>query len=259
MLVFSVIAAVVTAVLKLIPALEDTSFQDIAINLECWILFAVFLIVNCEKWWEASLKTFVFFLVSQPLIYLIQVPFTALGFGLFQYYRHWFIMTVLTLPGAAIAFLLKRRDWISVVVLSVATCLMAYMAAHYFWAVKAHFPHHLLSLIFCIVLILSFNFLFLDRKIQRGVGIAAAAVVFALSLYSLKPVMSAELFLPEGNWSKTVADNSVAEVHEKGHNQYTITAVGERNTIIAFEDESGNREEYYITVTGGGIFVSSLG
>ena len=128
-IIMAVITAVITAVLNLIPSLSDTSFQDIAINLDCWILFAVFIIVNCEKWWEASLKTFTFFLISQPLIYLIEVPFVALGFGLFQYYKYWFMITILTLPGAAIAFLLKRGSWISVVVLSVATGFLSYMMA----------------------------------------------------------------------------------------------------------------------------------
>lgn len=56
-IIFAVITAVVTAVLNLIPPLKDTSFQDIAISFECWIVFAVFIIINCSKWWEASLKT----------------------------------------------------------------------------------------------------------------------------------------------------------------------------------------------------------
>lgn len=48
-IIFSLITAVITAGLNLIPALNDTSFQDIAIAYECWILFAVFIIVNCDK------------------------------------------------------------------------------------------------------------------------------------------------------------------------------------------------------------------
>lgn len=103
-IILAVITAVYTAVINLMPFLKETSFQDIAISLECWILFAVFIIVNCKNWWEASLKCFVFFLISQPLIYLIEVPFNSLGWRIFQYYKYWFIMTVLTLPGAVVAF-----------------------------------------------------------------------------------------------------------------------------------------------------------
>ncbi|MEK5186196.1 hypothetical protein [Solibacillus sp. FSL W7-1324] len=72
---FALFTAVYTALINQVSLLKDTSFQDIAIYVDWWILFAVFIIVNCEKWWEAALKCFVFFLVSQPLIYLIEVPF----------------------------------------------------------------------------------------------------------------------------------------------------------------------------------------
>lgn len=256
--IMAVITAIITAVLNLIPSLRDTSFQDIAINLDCWILFAVFIIVNCEKWWEASLKTFVFFLVSQPLIYLIEVPFVALGFGLFQYYKYWFMITLLTLPGAAIAFLLKRRDWISVFVLSVATCFLSYMAADYFWSVKAHFPHHLFSLIFCITISVFFIFIFLGKRIHRIVGMVIVTVVFVISVFLTKPIIVHEIYLPDGNWSYYVEDDSLIEIRDEDSNSYTVTAVKEGSTFITFEDELGNIEEYHVSVTGGGIFVNKL-
>ncbi len=41
---------------------------------------------------------FFFFLISQPLIYLLQVPFSSMGFELFIYYKYWFIWTLLTIP-----------------------------------------------------------------------------------------------------------------------------------------------------------------
>ena len=93
-LIFAVISAVYTAAVNLIPALSDTSLQDIAINPECWLLFAVFIIMNCGTWKEASLKCFVFFLVSQPLIYLIEVPFNSMGWGVFRNYGYWFMIFI---------------------------------------------------------------------------------------------------------------------------------------------------------------------
>lgn len=62
----------------------------------------VFLIImaNCQKPLESACKTFVFFLISQPLIYLLQVPFSSMGWGLFGYYWNWFIWTLLTFPMA---------------------------------------------------------------------------------------------------------------------------------------------------------------
>ena len=51
------------------------------------IMFAMIIISNCKTPKEAAAKTFVFFLISQPLIYLLQVPFSWQGWGLFHYYK----------------------------------------------------------------------------------------------------------------------------------------------------------------------------
>lgn len=182
-IIFAVITAVITAVLNEIHFLNDTSFQDIAIAFECWFLFAVFIIVNCEKWWEASLKTFVFFLISQPLIYLLEVPFEPLGWGVFMYYRHWFIFTLLTIPGAAIAFLVKKQKWYSVPVLCVATGYLAYAAVMYIDMMTRHFPHHLISCIFCIALAVFFILVLFDKKSLRVSSFAITAAALLASVY----------------------------------------------------------------------------
>ena len=83
---------------------DGNSFHDIAVTAEWWVLPAIIIIVNCKKPWEAALKVFAFFLVSQPLVYLIQVPFNSMGWGLFQYYPYWFKITLLTLPGGFIGW-----------------------------------------------------------------------------------------------------------------------------------------------------------
>lgn len=59
-LLLAIVTAVYTALIHQVPFLKDTSFQDIAIYLDCWILFAVFIIVNCEECWRAAIKCFVF-------------------------------------------------------------------------------------------------------------------------------------------------------------------------------------------------------
>ena len=159
-ILLAIITAVYTALINQVSFLESTSFQDIAINLEWWFLFAIFIIVNCNKWWEASLKCFVFFLVSQPLIYLIEVPFYEYGWEIFQYYDYWFKITLLTLPGAVIAFQLKRKNWLSVLILSVATGYLSAASVRYFRAAMANFPNHLLSSIFCLALAVFFVFVF---------------------------------------------------------------------------------------------------
>lgn len=257
-ILLAVLTAVLTAALNLIPFFRDTSFRDIAINLECWILFAVFIVVNCAAWREAALKTFVFFMISQPLIYLIQVPFNRMGFQLFQYYKYWFIVTVLTLPGAAVAYQVKRRDWLSVAVLSVASAFLGYMAATYFWTVKADFPHHLLSLCFCVALGLFFAFALLDRGIHRAAAIGVLLVSLTVSLIALKPVDAVTLRLGEGSWTCTVGDPAVAGITVDPDNAASVTAGKAGTTLVTFVNEQGEKKEYYITVSGGGIYVNKM-
>lgn len=257
-ILLALVTAVVTAGLKLVPALNDTSFQDIAVNLECWILFAVYIIVNCEKWQEASIKTFVFFLISQPLIYLIQVPFAGMGFGLFQYYKYWFIITVLTLPGAAIAFLVKRRDWLSVVVLSVATAFLGYMAADYFWTVKARFPLHVLSMCFCIALALFLIFVLLDKKSHRIVAVAIVLVSLVVSLVISKPVDKQTIDLGGGSWTCTVEKPEIADVEIAKGDQALVTAHEDGTTFVNFVNDAGEAKEYLISVGGGSIYINEM-
>ncbi|MBO4791509.1 MAG: hypothetical protein J5592_04425, partial [Clostridia bacterium] len=69
----AVITGAYTAVMALLPAARDTSFADISISFEWWILFGILIIVNSKTPWESALKCFVFFLISQPIVYLIQV------------------------------------------------------------------------------------------------------------------------------------------------------------------------------------------
>ncbi len=94
----AVIAGIFTGLMALVPALHDTSFHTIAVTLEVWILFGILIIMNSRSNLDAALKCFVFFLISQPLVYLIQVPFSPLGWQLFGYYQFWFIWTLLCFP-----------------------------------------------------------------------------------------------------------------------------------------------------------------
>ena len=255
-IIMAVITAVYTALINQVPFLKETSFQDIAISFECWILFAIIIIVNCKKWWEASLKCFVFFLISQPLIYLIEVPF--LGWGVFGYYKYWFIVTLLTLPGAVACYQLKRRDWISLLALSVANAFLAYIAAKYLNTAIADFPHHLLSAIFCIATAVLYVFVFLDKKQLKIAGIAIIAAVFIGVFAFSQTEKTQTLNIGDGDWTYTITDESIVEVEmlEDGNVKFKAKDLG--NASVIFKDADGNEQEYCATVTGGGIFVNKF-
>lgn len=256
-IVFAVLSAVAVAVLKLIPALENTSFQDPAVYPEFWMLFGILIAVNCEKWWEASLKVVVFFLISQPLIYLIQVPFSPLGFGLFSYYKYWFIITLLTIPAGAAAFFLPKKNWIGTVTMIGGLGLCAAMAAIYFWEVVTSFPHHILSLVFCIGLAIWLLIRYADKKSIRIVGTVIAAAVFVIMAITQRPILGTTLELNEGDWDCTlVEDPSIVEVAEDEENVFTVKAVENGTTFLTFTDEEGNVTEYVATVTNKGVYLS---
>ena len=107
-ILFAIAAAVLTTVFLTLPVFKNTSFERMGVHLEAWIFFAVIIMSNCEKPLESDLKTFVFFLISQQLIYLFQVPFSSMGFGLFQYYPHWFMLTLMTFPAAYIGWYIRK-------------------------------------------------------------------------------------------------------------------------------------------------------
>ena len=113
LILFAVISGLVTGLIALLVP-DGSSFRQIAVTFEAWIVLAIIVVVNCEKPLEAACKTFVYFLISQPLVYLVQVPFNSLGFGLLKYYYpYWFYWTIATFPGAFIAWYIKRDDWIA--------------------------------------------------------------------------------------------------------------------------------------------------
>ena len=43
--------------------------------------------MNSKSPVDSAIKCFLFFLISQPLIYLIQVPFSSQGWHIFVYYK----------------------------------------------------------------------------------------------------------------------------------------------------------------------------
>lgn len=253
-IIMALVTAVYTALINQIPALKDTSFQDIAVNLECWILFAVFIVVNCKKPLEASLKCFVFFLISQPLIYLIEVPFSSKGFGLFEYYKYWFVITVLTLPGAAICYLLKRKDWLSVAVLSVANAFLGVMGATYLKSALAEFPHHLLSAIFCVALAVFFIFVFFTDKKHRIAALAVVLAAFAVMFIYKSAGEYQEINLGDGSWTYEIEDDSVVSVEMEDGNTAKLKSVHDGRCSVFFKNEDGTEVEYYVTVSGGGIY-----
>ena len=175
-IVMAVVLGVWTALMALLVP-DGNSFHDIAVTPEWWVLPAIIIIVNCKKPLEAALKVFVFFLISQPLVYLIQVPFNSMGWGLFGYYPYWFKITLATLPAGFIGWYVKKDEWYSGVILSFMTVLLAYTGVGYISHWGENFPNHLISVIYCFSMIPIFVY-GIFKKWQPRVVTLVITVVF---------------------------------------------------------------------------------
>lgn len=176
--IFAIVTAVFSAAMLIIPFTIHTSLANPGTYPEFWLLCALIIVMNCNSSLDAGLKTFVFFLISQPLIYLIQVPFSWLGWQLFMYYPRWFIATLFTFPMAMIAYLVKKDNILSSIILSLACALLTFMGMYFLAAALDHFPHMLLSVVFCFGLVPILIFTLLKNKKNRIV----ASVISILSL-----------------------------------------------------------------------------
>lgn len=258
-LIFAVVSALFTAIMLVIDGLKETSLQDIGIAFECWILFAMFIIMNSKKITEAIAKTFVFFVVSQPLIYLFQVPFSDMGMGLFGYYKRWAVITILTIPGAAIAYLVKKKNIIAAGVLSVANAYLAYASASYLRSAIFDFPHHLLSSIFCIALAIFFCVVFFDdKKLLKRLTIAFVVIVFVGSFFITGRNHEVSIRLGKGDWDYVLEQEKIVAVEIDG-SKAKIKGKHDGNTAITFMNDKGEVIEYYANVGAGNVFVSVIG
>ena len=178
-ILFAAIAGIYTGGILLVDFLKDTSFQDIGISFEWWVIFAVIIVVNCRKNWEAMLKCFVFFLLSQPLVYAVQVLFGDLSpdKALYYYRAIWFPMTLLTLPGGFIAYYCKKQNLLGAVILGLGNTIQALLGVSYFAQAVSNFPHHLLSAAVCFGSIFLMTFQIQKKRPYRFLSVLIPLVL----------------------------------------------------------------------------------
>lgn len=179
-ILFAIIAGVYTAIMTLLPITKYTSFRDIAISFECWILFGIIIIMNSKSAKDSALKCFVFFLISQPLIYLIQdiINHTSL---FFTYYRYWFIWTIACLPMGYIGYYMKKDKWWGLLILIPILILLGF---HYYGFLSesfSFFPSHILSCLFCVLSLIIYPlYIFKDKKI-KNIGLVISTLIILIA------------------------------------------------------------------------------
>ena len=263
-LLYAVGTAVLTAVFLVVPIFKDTSFVRMGETLEAWIFFAVIIIANAKSPLDSALKTFVFFLISQPLIYLLQVPFSWQGWGLFQYYKHWFLLTLCTFPAAYVGWYIKKKNWFSLLILTPVLLLLAYFCQDGLKHVIYQFPRLLITLVFCILQVVLYLCAFTEKASQKVIGVLVPVAVIAVMLLAPKNVdFASSQFLPD---DPVLTENAEVTVDDTGIADISVSGTGEDSTVLihahaygdtSFTIKDGDREyRYGISIYEDGAGVS---
>ncbi|MDO4490852.1 MAG: hypothetical protein Q4B85_07295 [Lachnospiraceae bacterium] len=187
-ILFAILAGFYTGAVMCMPFLWDTSFQDIGICFEWWVIFAVIIVVNCDKGWEAMQKIFLFFLISQPMVYLVEVVYGKLTFDLgWHYYRRiWLPMTFLTIPGGLIAWFCKKQNVAGAIILGLGNTILALEAISHGAMAANRFPHHILSVVICVASIITMSINIQKEKKNRMVALLLPVVLTIVLMIFLK-------------------------------------------------------------------------
>ena len=275
LIIFAVIAGIYTGVMAALPITKDTSFADISITFECWVLFGIILIVNSVTPWDSALKCFVFFLISQPLVYLVQVPFNPLGWGIFKYYPDWFVWTLLTLPMGFAGYYMRKEKWWSFCILAP---MLAFVGYHYMGFLReavSFFPNHLLSAVFCAVTVLIYPiFIFKNKKLKLAGVILSVVILAAASVFALttdKSAYNTTLMTNNGYLGVTFDNTYVASlddesfgevsiVYEDNINDYMVNAkfVKAGETKLILESPSGEKRVFKLVVNKSSYDISEI-
>mgnify|MGYP003308059115 CR=1 FL=1 len=250
-------SAILTAAVLLIPGLKETSASYLGVTPEAWFVFALIIVMNCEKPLEAAIKTFVFFLISQPLIYLIQVPFYDRGWEIFMYYPYWLKITILTLPGAVIAWFVKKNNIVSALVMAVATGFIGVTLVGSGFTVVQNFPGELIRTVFCLLEILVFIFVLLKNKRNRIVCAALTlAVMAAFGYYKMSgrtDIYRGYYELPAGHtWEIQDTEGYIGNI-EIGENGLEILAKKYSYETVIVVNELGEEIELYMVYSPDGV------
>ena len=236
-ILYAVATAVLTAVFLLVPIFHRTSFARMGETFEAWIFFAIIIMANCKKPLESALKTFVFFVVSQPLIYLLQVPFSELGWKILGYYRFWIVWTLLTLPMAYVGWYIRKKNWLSLLILAPILLALTSDYVNSFVHTSRHFPYMLVTALFCLAQVLLYLYRFTETPWQKLVGFFVPLLVVVIALLIRPGVdLTVNTFLPD---EPVLTEKAVVVMEEGGIAEVSIQSTGADSMVLVRATEYG--------------------
>ena len=257
----AILIGVYCGAIQLVPALHNTSLTDINVTFEVWILFGILIIMNSNSAKESALKCFVFFLISQPLIYLVQ-DLVNKSQLFHTYYRNWVIWTIGCVPMGFFGYFMKKDKWWGLVILTPIMGLLGLSLMQYLSATIFSFPRHLATVIFCIATLIIYPlFIFENKKIKiAGAIISSLIIIVAVVINIIKPpVYDTEILLnsEKNNFDDTyhtyLVDSKYGELnieYEPVIDSYSVHAKLKKagSTEFVIESPEGEKKVYEIDI-----------
>jgi len=200
LIIMAIVLGVYTAIMAMLPIAKDTSFSDLTVTFEVWIFFGIFIIMNSKSPKDSALKCFIFFLISQPLVYLVQDVVNHSN--LFNtYYRFWFLWTIACIPMGFIGYYMKKDKWWGLLILIPMLLLTGEMCAGYLSDTMFSFPRHILTTIFCICALIIYPLaIFNNKKIKiTGVVISGLLIISIFVICIINPPKYSTILLYNGD------------------------------------------------------------
>ena len=266
----AVLSSAVTAAAALIQVFRNTSFFAVSATPEIWILLCILIIMNSRSNLDSALKCLAFFLISQSLAFLFQVPFSPLGWALIGYYRCRFIVALFSFPTGYIGYWIKMGKWWGYLILLPMIVLTGYSYLMYFSEFQFSMPRYILIALFCACAIILYPAgLFEDRRIRifgTAFGAAAVAVLTAVCLLN-PPVLSAEIAANgddiafDGSYSVSLSDGGFGDVeirYEDSIGGHVLHADLRRagDAVLTLVSPDGERTEYALHIERNGVEIS---
>ncbi len=262
LIIFAILAGVYTAAMAIIPQVHYTSLNTIAVSFEVWVFFGIFIIMNSKSNKDSGLKCFVFFLISQPLVYLLQVPFSRLGWGLFGYYKYWFLWTLFCFPMGYIGYYLKKNKWWGMVILIPIIVLVSFSYTMYLSYFFFSWPKYILIVLFCVGTMILYPIVLLEDKIAKAITLSVSFLLILMTTYITymnPPVYSTEIMSNneehplDDTYSVSLADSKYGEVkiiYMESVEDYMLHADfrHEGDTVLTVTSPSGEKTEYDLMI-----------
>ena len=199
LIAMAIIAGVYTAIMAMLPIANDTSFSDLTVTFEVWIFFGIFIIMNSKSAKDSASKCFIFFLISQPLVYLVQDIINHSNLFV-TYYRFWVLWTVACIPMGFVGYYMKKDKWWGLLILVPMLLLTGKECAGYLSKTMFSFPRHLLTTIFCICALIIYPLAIYENKKVKTVGVVISGILIILIVVvcMIKPPIYSAIILANG-------------------------------------------------------------